>query len=1119
MELKYDVIIDTNQAIKATNELEKNFKKLGDSTEKDVRKIGEMGSEIVEAMKGGKITTEEARKKFAQLTKEIDKLTKSGRRFGQEEKAALRASYDGTRKVISEVVRLEKARTEAHNKHLKQMKREEEAEKRMNENKRIFDKDGTGGGIIGGVGRSLKGSAQMAIVMAAIASLGALVTRYKDLFSDVFEFIKDRFDDLKYYMDVVVSNLPFFKNNPNKPNANENFYRSKRDSLLGRYLEYFDKLGVAQSGGKGANTAIEYLIKKIPELKKLSTDENELKIKIQTGGESIRKIIEDSYKEAAMKEAEKVSKKLSPYADIETLKQVKEDNKRQEEEERSRGRYNKRKWENLNRRIDEQMKKAEEYSPETIYNKLLNDYNIELGKKIKERTDAEEKARQTAERKARAEAEAIKSLNKIAQSNESGDNTYSGLLGKAKNQRDADLKLLKELSEWKDRPEYKQAEERSAKRYEEATKEANEMLKKILGDAQKELDDKGKSAFDKELESIKEYYEQKRKFLNDFLKASDNLTPQQKYELEEQRKEAEMAYKTAEAIETENKTRNERIRLINEEAEKKEKESENIFDDIKRAKALNNAELERLRLELKELETQRNISNEEAKRIEYLKQQKQQLEDYGELLVKLERANNVQYFSEIGSNLRNSNNPFISSIGNAFGGISGAAEIYKQRLNGDIKGAWASAISQAVSFGIDVMNSYSESLEQGRQALEEWNTKVSDSAHNLAMLELEELEYKQKNIYGIENPYDKLNAALRQGIEADKKTVEAMEMLKEGQVQIGTRDKLNGKKTASLIASGIASGAAIGAAAGSAATPIGTAIGAVVGAIGGLFSSLFAAREKVPEYESIEKKYGQIYDPETLEINKQILADYDKMDDATKRLVDNFKEVLEVSKKAHENYLEYIKEMTGEMGEDIRDILYDAFRNEQIFASIDNVRNYIGDVIGDMFQKEIFAAVFGEAFSGLQEQFKRMRNPETGIVDGRIDEVIAPFFNIIDKGLVDYDMMMKKAQERYSKMGYDIFRSDSEQDGQRALQGAISGMTEETAGKINGNFMGLKMTAMEIADRVSSINDLMSENIRLAQAGTSHLKMIAENTEKSTILQSAISEKLTSIKNDGLIVK
>ena len=77
--------------------------------------------------------------------------------------------------------------------------------------------------------------------------------------------------------------------------------------------------------------------------------------------------------------------------------------------------------------------------------------------------------------------------------------------------------------------------------------------------------------------------------------------------------------------------------------------------------------------------------------------------------------------------------------------------------------------------------------------------------------------------------------------------------------------------------------------------------------LGGLASlaKTFLTPELEPVFESLQQRFGQIFDPTTFEINPAILAEYDALDDKTKQLVDNWQETKALMEEAEEQMFFY----------------------------------------------------------------------------------------------------------------------------------------------------------------------------------------------------------------------
>jgi hypothetical protein len=737
---------------------------------------------------------------------------------------------------------------------------------------------------------------------------------------------------------------------------------------------------------------------------------------------------------------------------------------------------------------------------------------------------------------------AMQAINGIAKADKGS--TYGELLVNANETKKAQLAQLAKYKRYANTEEYQKALARIDAQFKDSVDEVN----KIVGDMFDEIDSKFEESSENSLQktrrNIHDAYEKMRKELKDFLELEEV------YE-DRERKLNELENRALEDADLEHS-----LKMIVKESEAKEnaiKTSTKYLDEEERENDIKREQIASIEKQIEAIEKQNHVSEEERDMLEQLRMQwsmlrheiEQTAEERKKYYDEERRLAIVEGITNIGGTLSSSSNPYVSSIGSLMGNFSGIQDIQRLRaqqlqflkaedqawLNGDLKGAeaaragaraskaqaTASAVSAAVQFGSDVFNAFADSAEQGRQALEEWNAKLADSAHQLALLTIEEYEYKQRNIFGVDDPYKKMQASIDKERVAQQEAAKALtKMANEGIVQVGTKKKAEGKTVAQIAASGAGAGALIGAAAGSAATPVGTIIGTAAGAIVGAVTGIFASRKEVAIYDSLKAKYGEVYNKETLEINKQILADYGKMDEATKKLVDNAKELLAKQKEAHEEFLSYIQDMVGTMGSDISNILVNAFRSRDIKTAMDDLKGYLTQTIEGVLQKEVFGLVFGDAFDSLKAQLNAIKN-EDGQIVGKIDEPISSFIHNIEDGMAEYADLMNQLQEKYKRYGYDIFTDDMEAQ-QEAMQGAISGMTEETAGKINGNFMGLKLTAMEVSDKVSAINNLFDEANRIARASLDALNAIAENTAFCQRLE-RLSADIADIKNNGLICR
>lgn len=668
----------------------------------------------------------------------------------------------------------------------------------------------------------------------------------------------------------------------------------------------------------------------------------------------------------------------------------------------------------------------------------------------------------------------------------------------------------------------------------EEEKEFKESLKNAIGDY-------WMTELDKEMADIEKWAKEKIKDIRKNLKKEE----QSAYESDINR---------LKDIKVEDAQLKETIRLINEEGEAREHAIEiagEYAGTERKEIALKESQRETLRKTIDAIKAQNDISEEELRQLRELEFQYARLGvAIDKARIDLEKYNEearknaiIEGIASLGGAFSSSENPYASALGSLLGSVQGFQDMARLRnqqlelmkaedqawLRGDFAGAdlarsgqqavkgqaMAGAISSAAqfaSFMIDQGTAIADTQKRLKESADAWKQSVEDVAHEYTMIKLDDLEYKQQNIFGVEDPYKKLQDNAKKYEEASKATREALEKLSvEGVVKVGQKAKAD----MATAASDALKGAAMGAMAGSVAGPWGTAIGAAAGAIGGFITGVFRSREMVDVFDNLKSKFGEVFDPDTLEINKEILASYDQLDDRTKKLVDNYKELKERMDEAKEDFKEYAKELFGEVGNELADILADAFRNDRLFESVNDFRDYVKKQMESIISSKIYSAVFGKMFDGLGAKVdEALENySRTG---GNVDFVglLGELPYKTEQLIGAYGTLMKQAQEALPD--WDMFNPT---DSQEALRGSIASMSEDTAGKLNGNFMGLKLSAMEINTKMSSVRSLMEENQSIMGRSLSALHQIADNTAHLLRIDESIADMRNEMINNGVRVR
>lgn len=407
----------------------------------------------------------------------------------------------------------------------------------------------------------------------------------------------------------------------------------------------------------------------------------------------------------------------------------------------------------------------------------------------------------------------------------------------------------------------------------------------------------------------------------------------------------------------------------------------------------------------------------------------------------------------------------VAELGNAIEGFGGTvAEIGKGlvALAGQVDNvatafSKTASIEDKISAGISglasLISMVANQIAANKKAQEEWNQKIAQGKHEMAMLRIESEAYGEANIFGVENPYSRAIAGAKQYAQATKELYDAQKAVEGGQVQTGTKKVVSG----SNVMGGVGAGAAVGAAVGSFIPVIGNLLGAGIGALVGGIVGL-VSRKTVPVFENLKTKYGEVFDANG-ELNKSILADYDMMDEATKKLIDNWEEIKAKQEEAQEQMRENFRDLAGDLGSSLSDALVEAFRNGDLYSAIDKFDAKMNDVISNIVSQLIFSAIFGQMFNDLEERFNESfgEGGDQNLVDDLTD-----FGSNYKDGLAAYNEAMKLANEEMKRSGLAGFTGAG--GSKTGLSGAIQNVSEETASIISGQLNAIRINQIESVD-------------------------------------------------------
>ena len=435
-------------------------------------------------------------------------------------------------------------------------------------------------------------------------------------------------------------------------------------------------------------------------------------------------------------------------------------------------------------------------------------------------------------------------------------------------------------------------------------------------------------------------------------------------------------------------------------------------------------------------------------------------------------------FSGLGSSLEK----FGGKIGEVGGLLSGLASntdnittAFTSKNKGEI-------ISAGISSAVQYVGMIGDQIAENKRIEEEWNATIRETAHELDMLNLEKLDYKQENLFGVENPYKRAIDGARQYGEAVGLINSKLGELAEGQVQVGTKKVANWKN----VGQGAALGAGVGAVAGSVIPAIGTAIGAAIGTVAGALGGLFGGKKKVAVYENLLDKYGSLLDESEgagpFDLNPKIIADYKKLDDATKQIVDNWDEIKKKAEEAEEQMRQNFSDLAGDIGDQLSDALVDAFRNGDLYSAVDDFHGKMTSTIEDIVSQLVFSAVFKDLFNELEKRFND--SFKAGGDQSITDDLI--WFDKIYKGNLDkYKEAMDQAKAELEGQGYDAWSSDT----RTGTSKGIANASQDSVDELNGRATAIQGYTYNIQENTAAL-------VRHSASMLEHLSGIRDNTAR-----------------------
>ncbi|RYU92984.1 hypothetical protein [Emticicia agri] len=275
----------------------------------------------------------------------------------------------------------------------------------------------------------------------------------------------------------------------------------------------------------------------------------------------------------------------------------------------------------------------------------------------------------------------------------------------------------------------------------------------------------------------------------------------------------------------------------------------------------------------------------------------------------------------------------------------------------------------------------------------------------------------------------------------------------------------------------------------------------IKGITSGLFgvAKLFETEDKLV---GILDKYPALYDKAVGGVkgfNKELaqsLIASNAVDEATKQQLQTTLDWVNQYDLAQKQLQDSILSLTGQVGEDLKNALVDAFKTGQSAAEAlgNTIDKIIENIVIQTLYTELLKPVitqFGkdvEASYGVDENGK----PGDGTIEDDLNRFYANALPATDQFLKDMELHKNK----FKDLGFDIFnKTDSNANG---LSGSIKSITEETAGVLEGQMNAIRMT--------------QATNLEVNRSQLLALTQIANNSEylKHLELLKSIDKKLST---------
>ena len=401
---------------------------------------------------------------------------------------------------------------------------------------------------------------------------------------------------------------------------------------------------------------------------------------------------------------------------------------------------------------------------------------------------------------------------------------------------------------------------------------------------------------------------------------------------------------------------------------------------------------------------------------------------------------------------------------------------------------YAMAIQATVSLITAVINNSAANRQKEAEATQ--SQIDQQTRYNLLLNEQLGLQSKQNENVFVHDFAGEIKDNLDKYADAQKKYQESLKKLEEGRAKAGLKNQID--------AGGVLSSAGTGALIGTAIAPgIGTAIGGVIGAVVGLFSS----NKKVDEFTKLLTEYPELIQKTSTGVSElntglaQTLIDTNRVDDATKGLLQSSIDWQKQMEAARETIKEVVKTLAGSFGDSLRDNLVNAFKEGTDAAQA--FKTSVEDILESMVTNLLFAKLLKPYFDNLEKDLTNSLSPGG---DGRFDDDYLKFYQEAAPGLQAFSQGLKDFVEQSKTSGFDVLKNPKDAAKTNSLRGDYQSLTEQTGGILAG-----QMNAQRVIMADSN------QQIRLSLIELSQIRINTGRIKETNEVLDAMDAKLGKI--------